>query len=138
MKTTRDLNFPLSVVPRSLKEMVSFLGTDPRRSHRTSMMYWNKTLYFSYDADGVHPGLSVLYQRDERPNKMLYLELTESISFDTIQKQLSMYNFAVTCHSCHIITALKGTMLCITIIPLDDISRKALEVMEKALSSNGF
>ncbi len=138
MKMTRDLNFPLSVVPRSLREMVSFLGTDSRRSHRTSMMYWNKTLYFSYDTDGVHPGLSILYQRDERPSKMLYLELTESISFDTIQKQLSMYNFAVTCYSCHINTALKDTMLCITITPMDDMGRKALEMMEKALSSNGF
>lgn len=138
MKMTRDLNFPLSSVPRSLKEMVSFLGTDPSRSHCTSMMYWNKTMYFSYDTNGVHRGLSVLYQIDEHPSKMLYLELTESISFDTIRKQLSIYNFAVTCHNCHIGVALKGTNLHISITPLDEVSRKALEMLEKALPSKGF
>ena len=137
MIMTRDLNFPLSVVPRSLREMVSFLGTDSLYPHRTSMMYWEETLYFSYDNSGVHQGLSVLYRKEERPSKMIYLELGR-ISFDTIQKQLSMYNFAVTCYSCHINTALKDTMLCITITPMDDMGRKALEMMEKALSSNGF
>ncbi len=137
MIMTRDLNFPLSVVPRSLKEMVSFLGTDSLYPHRTSMMYWEETLYFSYDNSGVHQGLSVLYRKEERPSKMIYLELGR-ISFEDIRNQISLYNFAVTCHNCHIGVALKDTNLHISITPLDEISRKALEVMEKALSSNGF
>ena len=127
---THKLTFPLVSAPRSLKDMVSLLGTSPEEISKTSLVYLKNNLFFYYDMSGARR--SMTYRLSSESGVMTScLELAPGLTPGRIHYYLAMYSLATKVLNCHIKISLKGQYFTVLISPLDEKSSVVLNSLEE-------
>lgn len=126
---THKLTFPLVSAPRSLKDMVSLLGTSSEEISKTSLVYLENNLFFHYDMSGARRSMTYCLS-GESGVMTSCLELMPGLTLGRIHYYLAMYSLATKVLNCHIRFSLKGRRFTVLISPLDEKSSVVLNSLE--------